>query len=95
MGSLEEFGEAISSVEASIGNLRRKNILRSDPPICELCDRAMTQVGRVEATDGYMCLCPEHKGKKAIRVKSFIEKSHLTLAQFVSLTYFWSNAVMV
>ncbi len=52
MGSVEEFGGAITSVEASIGNLRMKNILPSDPPICELCDQAMTQVGRVEAADG-------------------------------------------
>ncbi len=43
-----------------------------------------------------MWRCPDHKGrKKSIRVKSFIEKSHLTMAQFISLAYFWSNEIMV
>ncbi len=33
--------------------------------------------------------------EKSLRVKSFVKKSHLTLAHFISLTYFWSNEVMV
>ncbi len=56
----------------------------------------MTQVRREEAADGYVWWCPDHKGKKkSIRMKSFAEKLHLTLPQFMSATYFWSNDVMV
>ncbi len=37
---------------------------------------------------------PDHKGKKdSIRMKSFVEKLHLTLPQFMSAAYFWSNDV--
>ncbi len=59
-------------------------------------NRVITQVKRVVTADGYVRWCPDHKGKKnAIRMKLLVEKSHLTLAQFISATYFWSNEVIV
>ncbi len=48
----------------------------------------MTQVKRTETPDGYVWRSPKHKGrKKSIRMGSFIEKSKLTLRQFVSVIY--------
>ncbi len=58
-----EFVAAIGSLEASIGFLRRKNILRTVPPKCDLCNRDMTQVRRAETFDGFVWRCPDHKGR--------------------------------
>ncbi len=41
-------------------------------------------------------ICPEHKGrKKSIRVDSFVEKSHLFLAQCIAIAYIWSHEFTV
>ncbi len=51
----------------------------------------MTQVKRNDTPDGYLWRCPKHKGRtKSIRTGSFIEKSKLTLRQFVPVIYAWS-----
>ncbi len=91
MCSLERIQEITRTNEESIEFLRERRILRRMPPSCDVCNSRMTQIKRKDALDGFVWRCPKHKGrKKSIRKGSLIEKSKLTLRQFISVVYAWS-----
>jgi hypothetical protein len=74
--------------------LQNRHILRSIPPNCPICNRVMTEVKTTDRSDEVIYRCPSHKAKKmGIRFGSFLANSHLSLQEFILLTYFWSHSM--
>ncbi len=96
MTTLKEIGEIVATNESCIEFLREKEILRRQPSNCGLCNRVMTQIKWLDTKDGYVWRCPDHKGqKKSIRTGSCLDKSRLSLQQFLILSFLWSHDVTV
>ncbi len=52
----------------------------------------MTESKRSDTKHGNVWRCPDHKRqKKPIRKGSFVENSHLTQEQFITLAFLWSH----
>uniref|UniRef100_A0A0K2TUX6 Putative LOC101846883 [Aplysia californica] n=1 Tax=Lepeophtheirus salmonis TaxID=72036 RepID=A0A0K2TUX6_LEPSM len=84
---LNELVKITASEETSVTLLRRYDLLRSNPPNCEVCQGDMTEVKYRKTR---IWRCTKHKTvRKTLRHGSFFERSKLDLSQLLLLLHLW------
>ena len=89
---LSELIEQISTVDGARNFLQQRLILRRQIPMCTTCNRPMSIIKCTTSSDGVICRCPTHKGRKiSIREGSFLAGHHVSLTDFILLAHFWAH----
>jgi hypothetical protein len=81
-----QFTEIVSSNERVMSFLRGKGVLRTSFA-CIRCTKEMTTQAYADSIDGFSFRCTKCKGRKSIRVGSFLADCKLSLRTFTSLVY--------